>query len=395
MKIKLLLLICSCVVACFFGACKTTQDNSSSSFHSVEVKSRASKQQLADFFSLEGYTTLESNALHEIRGIEDVVYSGDQLFVLDNATDFQNIWSFSLTGNYTGSIGHYSETQVEGYGGLNDICLSNMGDEIIGLDAGKLSFKRYGLQGDLRSILPNGMYGENVELLRSGNYVVYNEYGASDISKRFHLVFYDEKGNLTKRLVPYDEKFEGMAYEFTGFLSRSSGSLWFSPPFNDTIYTVSEKGITPEYYFDFGSLSIPSHLREDKIDGWDVDNFAYIMSSFVKLGNLSIFEYYAEQRLNFGLYDDKTGLFLRFDDAKRDEYSELLRVGKIYPKDNQSFALVLDTKRIKYLTQKGIINFEYFKANHPRFLEDLHAAASKERAFMVLHLSVKPGASVE
>jgi hypothetical protein len=315
--------------------------------------------------------------------------------VLDKKTGFQNIWSFDLNGNYTGQVRQNGQAQAEVFGSLNDICLSNSEDEIIALDAGKLSFKRYGLQGDLRSILPNGMYGENVELMRSGNYVVYNEYGASDISKRFHLIFYDENGNLTKRLVPYAEKFEGMAYEFTGFLSRSSGVLWFSPPFNDTIYTVSEKGITPEYYFDFGSLSIPSHMREAKIGGWDVDNFAYIMSSFVKLGNLSVFEYYAGQRVNFGLYDDISGLFLRFDDAKRDEYSELLRVGKIFPKDDQSFALVLDIKRIKYLIQKGVLNFEYFKENHPKLLEDIYIAASNERAFIVLYLSVKPRARVK
>jgi len=372
---------------------KTNLDSDASVIRTISIESKASPQSLSNFFNLEGHTTITSSAQHEVRGIDDIIISGNKLFILDNSTDFQNIWAFDISGSFIGNIGHESETQEDGFGGLNDFCLSNTGDEIIGLDAGKLSFKHYGLQGGLNLNLANGVYGENVEKFNDGSYVVYNEFGASDVSKYYHLIFFDKSGNLIKRMFSYPQKLEGMAFDFTGFLSRSSNMLWFCPPFSDTLYSVTKQGVTPEYYFNFGSSAIPNEFRENKMDGMDADNFAYLTSSFIKMGNLAVFEYFSGQRVNFGLFDDRNGAFLGFDDAKRDAFSELLRVGKIFPKDALSYSLVLNSNRIKYLIQKNKLDFEYFTKHHPKLLADLNDAASKiETTFIILHLAVNPDA---
>lgn len=396
MKINQLPILLSLLAFIFtLVSCKTGLDSSGSTLQTVQVRNNQTTKSLSDFFTIDGHTKIEKTDQHPVRSIVDVLFSGNDLFILDGATDFQNIWAFDIQGNYLGTIGHYNESQPEGYAGLNDFCLSRNGEEIIALDAGKLSFKQYDRQGNLQKNLPNGMYGENVELLDDGSYVVYNEYGASEISGLHHLLIFDREGNLVKRMYPYASNQEGMAYQFTGFLTRSSNELWFSPPFSDTVYSVQKSRITPEYVFDFGENAIPEPMRSGKLDGWAADPYSYLTASFVKTGKLTIFEYFANQRVNLGIYDDISGAFLGFNDARSDAFSELLRVGKIYPKDANSFAFVLNDLRIRYLVQKNKLDVAYLEQHHPALLADLRDAVSKPGTSIILHLGIKQGAMVQ
>jgi hypothetical protein len=394
MKISILNFFSLALLLVSANSCKNDLENSYSAPLKVSVDKSGINQTLSDLFMLDGFTCIESNKAKEIRGIEDVVFTEGKIFILDNLSDFQNIWSFNERGDFLGTIGQQSESMPEGYGGLNDFCLSSSGHEILGLDAGKLSFKHYDLSGTLLKNLPNGVYGENIEATADGGYIVYNEYGASDVSKHFHLLFFDKSGNLVKRLFPYNEELEGMAFNFSGFIGKSSNTVWFSPPFCDTIYSVSPKGIIPEYFFDFGQSAIPSQLREHKIDGWDVDNYAYITSTFIKMGKFSVFKYFADQRSVFGVFDSNTGNFMSFNDAKKDAYTELLKVGKLFQKDDNSLAFVLESKRIKYLSDRNLLDTPYFESNFPELLKAIKTVNNNNGGTLILYLKMKPEANI-
>jgi hypothetical protein len=353
----------------------------------VTVKESSDTQQLSDFLSIDGFTLIESSAPHEVRGFDDMLFAEERMFVLDNSTDFQDIWSFDLNGFFLGKIGHQSETVVDAYSGLNDISLTPKSNKLCALDAGKTSFKEYDFSGNLQKNLPNGVFGHDMAF-DGDNYVVYNEFGASDISSNFYLLFFNQKGDLLKRLAPYAKDLNGNGYTFSGFMSQSSNSVWFSPPFCDTIYEVFNSKIEPRYVFDFGGQTIPEAIRQRKIDGWDVHNFSYLTEGFIKLGRFSLIEYFSEQRVNLGLFDDSKGTFLSFSGARKDYLTEILRVGQSFPKNVHSFAFVIKPDRIRYMFNKGLLDIDYFTKNNPSLLGALTKANTNGNTSIVLYISI-------
>lgn len=361
----------------------------------VPMSHSTSGNKLSDILSLDGFTVLETSDNTSLRSVSEVYFKNGKVIVLDNQTDFQDIWAFDeATGKFLQKIGHQSRNDADGYEGLNDLALNPSSDEIVGLVAGKMAFMHYDQNGNLQKTLPNGVYGDEIEMLANGGYLVYNEYGASDISGLNFLLFYDKEGNLLKRTLSYPERCDGNSYDGVGFLSRSDGTIWFNPPFCDTVFEIEGFKAIPRYQFDFGQSSIPEQLRWRKLTGWDVDEYSYLKEGFVKLGRFVVVQYFDKQRLKIGIFDEQTGKFLSLYEAEKDFLYELAQVGKIFSKENSSFALVLEPRRIRYLFNKKLLDETELAKHHPELLAAVKNNASSNNPIM-LYFSFKPGASIE
>lgn len=371
-------------------ACKSNNDLIGSGVQVIPVTAQASNQSLSEILSIDAFTPILPNSGCEIRGINNILFLENQFFILDNSTDFQHIWSFKEDGTFVGKIGEYSESAPDGYAGINGFGYTEKPDELLVLDAGKMSFKQYNTSGQLRVNLPNAMFGEDAHKTANGDFVLYNEYGSSEFSAFHHLSIFDKKGNLTKRLYPYPERLDGMSYQYTGFLNKSDQTIWFSPPFCDTVFSVTSKGVKPEYIFDFGQSAIPAAMRDHKIDGWDVDKFSYLNASFFKCGKYIIFDYLHQDYASIGLYDTHNNKMISVEDAAQDNLRQILKVGSIYYKDAQSFAFVLTAKRLDHLIINNKIDLAAIEKNKPALAAAIQSVANTKGAYLMLHVGLHP-----
>ncbi|MCB0542989.1 MAG: 6-bladed beta-propeller [Saprospiraceae bacterium] len=347
---------------------------------------------LSDVFVLSGFTLMETGRKYPLRGMNKILFEDENLYILDNGTDFQNIWVVDeKTGRFTGRIGEQGSTP-DAYEGLNDIVLHD--GRIACSVAAKMSVVHYDKTGNATGTMKTGIFGEELEYMPGDRLVVYNEYNATPVSGNYHLLFYDRKGNLTKKAFPYAAKQDGNGFAFTGSISNSNGTVWFNPPFSDTVYEITSAGRTiPRFVYDFGSSAIPATLREEKLSGWDTHDYAYVNENFISLGRFVLFGYFSNRRIKLGVFDEFTGKFLAFQDAERDHLYELLQLGDIFPKDNHTFALVLRPSRIEYLKQHYIDDLESVGKVYPKLAEAIWSMDSGSNP-LILYLSFLPGASI-
>ncbi len=346
---------------------------------------------VSDLVSVQGFTVLEQNNEIDWRGITKMLFKEDgTVVILNYVGDKQDVWLVDQnTGKALLKVGAQNNEE-EGYEGLNDIIL-DQGD-IRFCVAGKMAFKNYDFGGNFRSSIKSGIFGEEMEKTPSGEYVVYNEFNSTKISGLNHLIFYDKKGNISKRIYPYLSSQDGNGYDFAGSLTTSNG-LWFNPPFCDTVFEIIGYKLQPRYYFDFGQNNMPEQIRQKKLTGWDTQKFSFLSRGFAKIGKFIVFEYYENQKIKLGMFDEMTEQFISFNDAEPDFMLELMRLGDIFPKAQQSFALQIRPSRIKYLLNKNLLDLNALDLNNPGLGASLKNAA-QNNVPLIVYISIKPNAQI-
>ncbi|NUO02178.1 MAG: 6-bladed beta-propeller [Saprospiraceae bacterium] len=180
------------------------------------------------------------------------------------------------------------------------------------------------------------------------------------------MAFFDSKGNLLKRLYPYSQTLDNYSTRLSGFItSGDENQCWFSPPYCDTIYSINGHDITPKYIFNFADKSVPLNVKLKKNSGWDLDNYAYLTESFVKLKDCFLFTYYNNQRLHHVLYDEQNGRMFRFNDASDDYLKQLVKSGVAFYKNDDTFALYVNAARINYLLENKVLDMNSLEKNCP------------------------------
>ncbi|NUO02177.1 MAG: hypothetical protein HUU01_16345 [Saprospiraceae bacterium] len=163
------------------------------------VRINALEDQLVDFscsdlLQFKGSAMLDVNDLSDIdrfRGASKIIFKDDKAIVFDNDSDFQNIWTFDAeSGKRLARISLTEEVNKMG-----DLTLTKQGS-VLGLIPGKRSFGVLDADGNVSSTLPNGVIGDGLATLSNGEYLVYNEYSATDISGLYQLLFLTQKATF-------------------------------------------------------------------------------------------------------------------------------------------------------------------------------------------------------
>ncbi len=371
------------------AGCKNANPLLDSDIQEIRISSSSLHGTLkaSDIFTFEGFTVLNATENNPLRSIRKAVFLDGKIVVLDNRTDFKNIYVFDeKTGIFLNKIGFQSESEG-GYHELYDIVPEPETDNIICLVAGKMAFMTYRLSGDPVATLPNGMYGQQMAVLPDGGYVVYNEFGATDISGMFHLVFYDKKGNLVRRLYPYPTASDGWGYEYTGFLSSGKDQIWFNPPFSDTVFAVTKNNFLPAFILDFKGKEVPVEFRKKKLTGWDTDNHSFLCEGFATTGQYAVFHIFDEHKTALGIFDSASGSFYNARDFNENDWLySLVQVGDIFQKNENTFALALEPRRIRYMLRNNKIKLEELSQKHPDLARAL-TNKDAENKYMLLYFS--------
>ena len=355
-----LFLFCAAVI--LLSACRN--DPFDSKLTTISISAPENDQKLSDWLRLEGFTRLQASdmqGIERLRGVSKVLFANGKIIILDHDTDFKNVWFFDA--NTGARLGKMTRANDAVPGGLQDIALLP-NDELCTLEPQERSFRRYGSDGQYHASLANGVVGDRLLCRPNGDYVVYNEYCATPVSGYHQLLYFDRAGNLTRQAWPYPEALDNSGYLFSGFLSASNQSAWFSPPFCDTVYELVQYKIIPRYVFDFGGNGVPEQLRRSRVSGWDLDAYSYLSEDFIKINDMLLFNYFGNQRVQLGFYNERSKMYLNCRKVAKDGFSELLN-GAVFPKGDNSFAVVLSPARIKYLLEHQLIEQEHLKTLSP------------------------------
>lgn len=382
-----------------FINCKSNTTDFSSEAIKIQVSDNPPTQYLSDFFKLDGFILLEESGNSKIRSDRNtkLVFIDNKLLVLDNMTEFQDVWVFDKSdGKYSGKIGFQNENDENGYDGLNDIAYNKSDNFIRFCSSAKMHFMDYSADGMLQSTQSSGIIGEETEWLSNGKeMVVYNELNANDISGSNYLIFYDRQGNLLKKSLPYSPDLNGYGYTFTGFLSKSGKHLFFAPPFSDTLFEILSKDqITPRYILDFGSLSIPENIRNKRIYGENVHDNAYLSNQCIQVGKFLIFEYFHQGIVSLGLYDTTNNMFMDFNHSKKDALYDLLQLGELTSVDDNTFAFAISPARLKNLIKNNSIDEPMINSLSVGLWEKIQQGSRQDKNMLILYFKVSPDAAV-
>jgi len=345
---------------------------------------------LSDLIILTGFTILSPSGDCTIRSIHKVIYVSDKIVVLDNETDFKNVWMFDNNGTFIEKVFTEGDASNQ-YKGLNDI--SAYKDEITLLSAAKREFLSYSINSKIPKTLSTGAIGDMLERTRNGNYILYNEHSGTEVTQNNYLVFYDDSGNLIKTEIPYSIEKENVSYEYTGFLSRSGQQIWFSPPFSNIVYEVGSNGSTPRYEFDFGPANLPADLQNRKLRLPDVENFGFLNEWFVKNNNMIQFEYQLNNRVCHGIYDESTGQFCDIRNIVIDPYSKLFSRGTVMPKSEDEFILTLRAGQVESLVEDKLADKNSLNQLFPGLGDALETAYNRHQP-IILSFKYKEGAKI-
>ncbi|WPR76903.1 6-bladed beta-propeller [Algoriphagus sp. NG3] len=227
-------------------------DNSEKSIDGLEIikvdLSKAREGKLSEFFEPEiEYIWLKDDVEGaQLGNLNKVFFREDKIFTLD-IFGCKCIQIFDREGNFLSKIRAYGEGPKQ-YKDFDDATIVNNEVLLLGVVPPKLMW--FSTEGEflkeekLKDFTGTGIYSENEK-----RYYFYSnprEPGA------YFLQSVDSIFQDTLSTIPYNEnRYYGSFSEKNSF-KKSSNSIYFGMPFNDTIYQTHSGKLIPKIVFDFG-----------------------------------------------------------------------------------------------------------------------------------------------
>lgn len=339
------------VASLFLYQCKESKDISTIPIVHVQNTAETNHSFVEDL-EITGLSVLASPSNELVRSIDNVLFDDHHLYVVDADTDFHALYVYDESGKFVRKIGNYSETAAESYTDISGVCIHDGTVSI--LSSGNRKILNYDTQGKLLSEITTGVIGDALERDDEGNYYVYNEHVILPVSENYSIVVFDKSGNLISRQMPFDKGKNNWGSGFSGFMIKNNGQILCSPVYSDTIFAIHPKNNEPYVEFDFGAGSIPTHLKNKKISGFEVDPYSFLNEYVAVGGNHVLFEYQNQSRICHGAYNMSTGAMTQW--SRDNILAKLLLNGSVIHKEKDEFAVILRSEQIKGFLQQNNIN---------------------------------------
>ncbi|MCC6412045.1 MAG: 6-bladed beta-propeller [Saprospiraceae bacterium] len=303
---------------------------------------------------LKGFVPLSTPEPFKI--ISNILFVEDKIITLDVDTDFEAIRVFDgKTGKYLYNIGKRTETDnpAEGYNGVIDIAYNPDRKQLRLLSNGQLRLSDYDLNGKYQGSVKYDFYGSDLAYLGNDQWVVYNELYANETIGHHYLVFYNSKGEIINKALPYKKSLNGNAFDFAGYLMRSGNEVWFNAPFNDTVFSVTGTQAIPRYRM-LDSITLQTGKSRDKIYGDGVSDEVFLEEGFFSNGRYVVFPFVRSSKVPLGIYDTQKNLFM--DSGNLDKsvlFNKLCMSFTIFPKDASTFAMVEGSGYLQKIMKQG------------------------------------------
>ena len=247
---------------CFFS-CKELHKESSLPLETAESKmleldidldkNTLPFDSLMDFVSFVKLETTEDNL---IGGISQILFVNNKIIVVDFDVS-KTITVYDESGKYLNNIGKLGQGPGE-YAYLGHVFLTPDRSTVVVVDMGSGNLKYFGLEGNFIKSVKFPFWFSRCEFINdniiAGHYSGGNMVQKNNVSYKPQLVITDLKGNI---LSSGFQSFYSKNFASTTFmpLLKFDNEVIYCPPFSDTIYHVSEKGLCPLYHLNIQRAS--------------------------------------------------------------------------------------------------------------------------------------------
>ena len=247
---------------CFFS-CKELHKESSLSLKTAESKmleldidldkNTLPFDSLMDFVS---FVKLETTGDNLVGSVSQILFARNKIVVVDSYVS-KTITVYDESGKFLNKIGKLGQGPGE-YSYLGHVTLTPDKSMVVVVDMGSGYLKYFGLDGDFIKSVKFPFWFSNCEFISNdiiaGHYSGGNMIQKNNVSYKPQLVITDLKGNI---LSSGFQSFYSKNFASTTFmpLLKFDNEVIYCPPFSDTIYHVSEKGLCPLYHLNIKRAS--------------------------------------------------------------------------------------------------------------------------------------------
>lgn len=258
-------------------------------------------------FAFSHYTKLETNSNCLISHIIKIVFT-DKIFIQDYNS---KIFIFNMKGEYLNKI-DFKGNAPEEYSSISDFVVN---DSLITItDTNAKNAVSYHLDGHFvkkekmpMEILYNEKIGE-YDLWYTGNVGCDLNYSKSN--KKFHKLVFAKDLSVISMFSPFGAESNGYVYRTTSPFYEYNNKHFFIEPINDTIYSIKEETIVPEYVVDFGKYNRPINFIEETApenlyNEMAKSNYVKAMVSYYDFAGLIYFNAFIGKEYKHVLYDKR------------------------------------------------------------------------------------------
>ena len=319
---------------------------------------------LMDFVS---YVKLETTGDNLVGAISQILFVKDKIIVVDSDVS-KTITVYSESGKYLNKIGKLGQGPEE-YAYLEHVALTPDKSMVVVVDMGSGNLKYFGLDGDFIKSVKFPFWFSNCEFISNdiivGHYSGGNMIQKNNVSYKPQLVITDLKGNI---LSSGFQSFYSKNFASTTFmpLRKFDNEVIYCPPFSDTIYHVSEKGLCPLYHLNIKRAS-PIIIDNNTTDNsWEEykENNPFFNGEIIELKDVTMIDI-SERYKNwsrFIIYSKKQDKIFSCTGTLSNPFFRIFSVPKARYKDdmivvNKSASNIIANRNIFYqLGEKNIVD---------------------------------------
>ena len=208
---------------------------------------------LMDFVS---FVKLETTGDNLVGAISQILFVNNKIIVVDFDVS-KTITVYDESGKYLNNIGKLGQGPGE-YAYLGHVFLTPDRSTVVVVDMGSGNLKYFGLEGNFIKSVKFPFWFSRCEFINdniiAGHYSGGNMVQKNNVSYKPQLIITDLKGNI---LSSGFQSFYSKNFTSTTFmpLRKFDNEVIYCPPFSDTIYHVSEKGLCPLYHLNIQRAS--------------------------------------------------------------------------------------------------------------------------------------------
>ncbi len=358
---------------CFFS-CKEFHKESSMLAKTAESKileldidldkNKLPLDSLMDFVS---YVKLETTGDNLVGAISQILFVKDKIIVVDSDVS-KTITVYSESGKYLNKIGKLGQGPGE-YAYLGHVALTPDKSMVVIVDMGSGYLKYFGFDGSFVKSVKFPFWFSNCEFISdniiAGHYSGGNMINKNNSSYKPLLIITDLQGNVcSSGFQSYYSK------NFTSTtlipLRKFEDDVIYSPPFSDTIYHVTDKGLDPLYHLKIKGakqITIDKNITDISLNEYKENN-PFFNGEIIELKDATmfhIFEYYINWS-RFVIYSKKRNKVFSCNGTLKNPFFCLFRAPKARYKDdmvvvNVSSLNVIANSNIFYqLGEKNLVD---------------------------------------
>ncbi len=395
MKKYKLIIICAIAASIPFICCKEVRKDSQSLLcrsdnEMLELEIQLDRNflpfdSLMDFVSFVKLETTENNL---VGSVSQILFARNKIVVVDSYVS-KTITVYDKSGKFLNRIGTLGQGPGE-YSYLGHVTLTPDKSMVVVVDMGSGYLKYFGLDGNFIKSKKTPFWFSSCEFITdeiiAGNYDGGNTlYGENNSQYKPQLIITNLQGNVFHSGFKsyYNKKFT-MSTMMP--LRKFEDEVFYSPPFSDTIYHLTQKGIYPKYHLNMSRtkpLIINADMTNESYNEY-TENNPMFNGDIIELKDASVFHFFEcySNWFRFAIYSKKLNKVFSCTGTLKNPFFYLFTAPKARYKDNM---LVVDASSANILMSKNT----FYKLGEKKVIDDLFCDLTEDSNPVLCFYKVK------